>query len=243
MTLSEVVLKLTYESPFIEFSRRFPFIKIFFWCTQENDVMEILVSNQQQYSLMLNHIPRIYGTNYVSSDGQSFYLIMHKCYCMTYNSVVKLIGTLGLLHIFPGVVEKGWEYRRIVAFKHKDFEKFLQRLEKEGMTFEILRKAPIKNFNADSSILTADALFSDLTNKQIDAILRAHKHGYYKMPREAGVLSIAAKEKVPRATYHEHLKKGENRILTALIPYIQLFRQTPLEIRKDLRIDKIRARP
>jgi len=152
------------------------------------------------------------------------------------DTMARHIGTLDLLHIFPVILEKGWQYHRIIAFRHEDFEELLHRLEKAGWISKILRKVRFNGFIASSLTLTADALFSALTEKQINALLTAHKNGYYMLPRKADVQTIAAKEQVPRTTFQEHLKKGENKLLAALVPYIQLYNHAPTEKRKSLQI-------
>jgi predicted DNA binding protein len=115
-------------------------------------------------------------------------------------------------------------------------KELLQRLEESGWLFEILRKVPFDGFIGSSLTLTADALFSGLTEKQIDALLTAYRNGYYMLPRKADVQTIASKERVPRTTFQEHLKKAENKLVAALAPYIQLFNHAPPEKRKSLKI-------
>jgi len=236
MTLFEVILQLTYDDPFISISRRFPSSKIFSWCNREHDVVEIIVENPEEYSLMMEQIPEIDGIVEQSSDRDKVHLIIHTCSCMMEDSMVRHIGTLDLLHVYPVICEKGWEYHRIIAFRHEDFEELLQRLEKGGWVFKILRKVPFDGFIGSSLTLTADALFSDLTEKQMDALLTAYRNGYYRLPRKADVKTIASKERVPRTTFQEHLKKAENKIVAALVPYIQLFNHAPMEKRQSLKI-------
>jgi predicted DNA binding protein len=84
--------------------------------------------------------------------------------------------------------------------------------------------------------LTANALFSDLTEKQISALLTAYKNGYYRLPRKADIKEIAFKEQVPRTTFQEHLKKAETKLVAALVPYIQLFNHAPMKRRQSLKI-------
>jgi hypothetical protein len=240
MTLFEVVLQLTYDDPFIGISRRFPSSKIFSWCNREHDVVEIIVENPEEYSLVMEQIPEINGVIEQSSDRSKVHLIIHKCSCMVEDSMIKHIGTLDLLHVYPVICEKGWEYHRIIAFRHEDLEELLQRLEKAGWAFKILRKVPFDGFIGSSLTLTADALFSHLTQKQMDALLTAYRNGYYKLPRKADVKTIASKERVPRTTFQEHLKKAENKLVVALVPYIQLFNHAPQEKKQSLKIPNIR---
>lgn len=238
MTLFEVVLKATYDSYFHDMTRRFPSLKMFIWCNKEHDVIEVIVKNEEDYPLVMEQMRKceILGIVEESSDDQRFYLMVHKCNCMMENTMAKHIGTLDLLHVFPVILEKGWQYHRIIAFRHEDFEDLLHRLEKSGWILKILRKVPFNGFIASSLTLTADALFSALTEKQINALLTAHKNGYYMLPRKADVQTIAAKEQVPRTTFQEHLKKAENKLLGALVPYMQLFHYAPIARRESLRI-------
>src|SRR5206468_9812537 len=86
---------------------------------------------------------------------------------------------------------------------------------------------------------SSDVCSSDL--KQSDALLKAHRYGYYSSPRDVTTESIARSLGVSRSTYEEHLRKAENRIMGNLIPYLQLFssgekkpdkmplKQTPIE--------------
>ncbi|TLZ93777.1 MAG: hypothetical protein E6J95_05620, partial [Methanobacteriota archaeon] len=62
-----------------------------------------------------------------------------------------------------------------------------------------------------------------MTSKQMDALLKAHRYGYYTSPREVTTENIARSLGVSRSTYEEHLRKAENRIVGNLIPYLQLF--------------------
>ena len=239
MTLFEVVLKVTFNAFLINLSRRFPSAKIFIWCNREHDVIEVTVKNPEEYPLVVEEIRacNTLGVVEESSDNRRLYLSVHECHCMLQNTIVRHIGTLDLLNIFPNVIENGWVYHRLIVFRHEDLEELLQRLEKWGWVYKILRKVPFDGFIASSLTLTADALFSDLTQKQMDALLTAHGHGYYELPRKADVQTIAAKERVPRTTFQEHLKKGENKLVAALVPFIQLFNHAPAEKRKSLKIN------
>ena len=238
MALFEVVLKVTFDSFLINLSRRFPSAKIFIWCNQENDVMEVVVRNPEDYPLVTKeiHARKDFDVVAESSDNHSFSLIVSECHCMMGDTIVRHIGSLDVLNIFPNFVENGWGYHRLIVFRHEDLEELLRRVEKWGWTYKILRKVPFDGFIASSLTLTADALFSDLTEKQMDALLIAHKHGYYVLPRRADVQTIAAKEHVPRTTFQEHLKKAENKLVGALVPYMELFNHAPIEKRQSLKI-------
>jgi len=236
MSLTEVVLKVMHDCPFGNISRKFPDLMMFVWCNREHEVIELVIENQEEYSAIIEDISKISKIVEVSSNHHKVHLITKLCSCTIENSVGKNIDASNLLHISPVIYEKGWEYYRIVAFRHEDLKGLLQRLEDRGFVVEVLRTVPFDGFIASSLTLTADALFSELTEKQMEALLTAYNHGYYRVPRKANIKTIAGKRRVPRTTFEEHLRKAENKLITGLIPYLQLFRQAPTEKRKSLKI-------
>jgi hypothetical protein len=238
MTLFEVALKVSFNSPFLDLTRRFPSTSIFIWCNRENDIIEVVVRNPEEYPLVMKEI-RVYpfmGVLDEISDDRRLYLSVNECHCMNQDTIIRHIGELDILNIFPNMIENGWAYHRLIVFRHKDLEELLRRLENWGWVYKILRKVPFNGFIASSLTLTADALFSGLTERQMDAILTAYRHGYYNLPRDSDVQTIASKTQVPRTTFQEHLKKAENKLVAALVPYIQLFNHAPAEKRKSLKI-------
>jgi predicted DNA binding protein len=236
MTLFEVVLKLTHECPFANISRKFPSMKMFSWCNGEHDIYEVIVEKHEEYEEVLREMSELGGVIEESSDQHKVHLITTTCTCDRETSATKNIDDFDILHVSPVIYSQGWEYYRLIAFKHEDVKRLLQRLEDRGFIFEILRKIPFNGFIASSLTLTADALFSNMTEKQMDALLIAYNNGYYRFPRKADIQAIAAKRRVPRTTFQEHLKKAENKIVASLVPYVQLYRSVSPEKRESLKI-------
>ncbi len=245
MTLFEVALKVVWPKSFwIDLTRRFPSASVFIWCNRENDVIEVIVRNPEDYPLVVKEIRAhpIMDVIEEISDDQRLYLNVHECDCMKQNTIVRHIGELDILNIFPNMIENGWAYHRLIVFRHKDLEELLTRFENWGWFYRILRKASFDGFVASSITLSADALLSGLTEKQTEAILTAYRYGYYNLPRDADVKAIAAKKKVPRTTFQEHLQKAENKIITALVPHIQLFNYASPERKKHIKVKSKRSR-
>ena len=239
MTLFEVALKVTIPNGFLfDITRRFPSMSVFIWCNRENDVVEVVVRNPEDYPLVIDEVRARPWMGVIEevSDNRRLYLNVHECHCMKQDTIVRHIGELDILNVFPNVVENGWSYHRLIVFRHKDLEELLRRFDNWGWVYRILRKVPFDGFMATSMTLTADALFYGLTERQMDALLTAHRHGYYNLPRDSDVQTIAAKEKVPRTTFQEHLKKAENKLVAAIIPHMKLFNHAPAERRRSLRV-------
>lgn len=234
----EVILKTAQDNFYSSISRRFPSLKKFFWCNYENDIIEFVVDDPVEYKLVMDELLKRKPSGIIeeSSDQLKIHLIVKSCTCSEDNTIGKHIGSLDIFHVFPIITERGWEYHRILFFKHEDFEELMQRLTENGFIFEILRKAPFNGFIGGSLSLNADTLLSDLTQKQVEALLSAHRHGYYYLPRRADVKTIASKLRVPRTTFQEHLKKAENKLIDALIPYVQLFKHSTSEQRRRLKM-------
>jgi predicted DNA binding protein len=239
MTLFEVVLKITHDCPFADISRKYPAVKMFTWCNGEHDIYELFSENQEQYTAAIAELSKLANMVEESSDQHKAHLIIENCNCTRENSISKNIQDFDLLHVLPVIYSQGWEYYRVIVFKHGDLTKLLGRLEKRGFAYEILRKVPFDGFIASSLTLTADALFSGLTDRQMDALLTAYRNGYYLFPRKSDIQTIAAKKRVPRTTFQEHLKKAENKIVASLVPYIQLYKHAPMDKRESLKIKKV----
>ncbi|UCE95563.1 MAG: helix-turn-helix domain-containing protein [Candidatus Bathyarchaeota archaeon] len=224
----------------IDLTRRFSSASVFIWCNRENDVIEIVVRNLEEYPLVLEEIPALQIGDVMEeiTDEQRLYLNVHRCHCMKQDTIVRHIGKLNILNIFPNMIENGWAYHRLIVFKHNDFEELIRRFEKFGWHYKILRKTPFDGFVSSSLTMSADALFSGLTEKQMEAILAAHRSGYYNLPRVADVKAIAAKRKVPRTTFQEHLMKAENKIISALIPNIKLYYHASPDRKQNLGVKR-----
>jgi len=206
------------------------------WCNREHEVIEIIVDKLKECSAVLEEMNKINGIIKKSSDHNKVYFFIKKCLCASEDSVSQNIEVFNLLHISPVVINHGWEYYRVIAFKHRDIKRLLQRFEDKSFTFEILRKVPLNGFITSSLTLTADSLFSELTEKQIEALLTAYGYGYFRSPRKANVKTIAKQNRIPRTTFQEHLMKAENKLVASLVPYVQLFKLTTQERRESLKM-------
>jgi len=56
------------------------------------------------------------------------------------------------------------------------------------------------------------------------------------LPRKTDVQTIASRRRVPRTTFQEHLKKAENKLVSSVIPYIELYKRASPEKRRRLEI-------
>ena len=221
MTTFEVLLRLKHRGGLLAISERHPTMRIYTWCNRVNEVLEVEVGDPSAYEEARRQLAAM-ATIVGESGGDSIRLIESTCFCTPENSVGMNVEDLPVLVVSPEVMTGGWDYYRIILFRHEDFAEVLRRLESRGFTVEVLRKVEMRGSLA-GSLLEADSIFSTLTGKQMDALMRAYSHGYYRLPRSSDIQEIARVEGVKRTTFQEHLKKGENKIIERIIPYMRLY--------------------
>ncbi|MCX6648323.1 MAG: helix-turn-helix domain-containing protein [Candidatus Bathyarchaeota archaeon] len=221
MTSFEVLFRARHRGALLELSERHPSMRVYTWCNRVNEVLEVEVEELSDYGAVLAEVGKM--ANVVGeSEGGGIHLIESTCFCTPDNSVSMNVEDLPVLMVSPEVMHGGWEYYRLILFRHEDFAEVVRRLEERGWSVEVLEKSEVRGSLA-GSILEADSVFSTLTGKQMDAMIRAYGHGYYRLPREADIQEIAKRERVKRTTFQEHLKKGENKIIERIIPYMRLY--------------------
>lgn len=222
MTFFEAEFKITHNCPHVTLSRRFPSSKIFVWCNFQNEIIEIIAGDEDEYLQLVDEISELGDIVSRSSDGFNVHLMAKKCNCTSKNSVAKNAEASDVLHLTPSIIMDGWEYHRVIAFNHDDLVNFMVLLEKNGFEYEVTKKSQLHGQLSTSLMLNIGSVFSDLTSKQADALLTAYRHGYFVFPRKMNLQSIAMKERVVRTTLSEHLKKAENKLISNLIPYLHL---------------------
>ncbi len=195
MTMFEILLRLTHDCPFANLSRDFSDVKMFLWCNRQYEIMEFVTKEDEDTEHLLKAATEIGVTIEHFSDCGNIHAIIQDCQCNAENSVTVLFDACNLLQISPVVYMEGWEHYRLIAFKQSDVREVMRLLDQRDITYEILRKVPFDGFIASSLTLTADALFSELTDKQIEALLTAYTNGYYQMPRRADIQTISERRR------------------------------------------------
>jgi predicted DNA binding protein len=214
MTYFEAELKITHDCPYVSLSRKYPSSKTFVWCNFQNEIVEIVAGDEEEYLQLVDEVGELGDVVSRSSDGYNVHLMAKECNCTSKNSVAKNAEASDVLH--------GWEYHRVIAFDHNNLVRFMDLLEKNGFEYEVMKKSQLLGRLSTSLMLNVGSVFSDLTSKQADALLTAYRHGYFVFPRRMNLQSIAMKERVVRTTLSEHLKKAENKLISNLIPYLHI---------------------
>ena len=221
MGLLEVSLRASWEYPFIELSRELPLTPIALWCVWNRELLQVpsrdpaVIQRTERAIRKTGHLVDEWV------DAKSARVFLLKCTCDRYDSPWNLISSNECWDAPPILYQDGWANMRVMTFNPENPRRLVAEFRKRGPT-ELVSKRTLDLSILPTSVY-ANALFGELTRKQSEALLTAFRFGYYTSPRPITTEEIASSVGVSRTTYEEHLRKAENRVISALIPYLQLF--------------------
>lgn len=107
---------------------------------------------------------------------------------------------------------QGYEYWEVASHDRIVLTKFFNGLEKQH--YEYFEMLQFKNIKLNNIYFPAIAPY--LTDKQKEVFKLAVKEGYYDIPKRTDLKKLAEMMKISLATYQEHLKRAEAKIIPRL---------------------------
>jgi len=221
MSLWEISFRTQYDYPFMKISAQHPGLPISMWCIWNREMIQVPTRDEDVLEHIAKEIRKAGKCIDQWAEAGDSRIYMLKCTCASWDSPWNVWEPHEAVDAPPAVFQDGWGYFRLIAFDEVRTRDLFKDFNKRGPT-ELIRKRELPLSVLPSSIWV-NSLFGDLTSKQSDALLKAHRYGYYSSPRDVTTENIARSLGVSRSTYEEHLRKAENRIMGNLIPYLQLF--------------------
>ncbi|MCI4317777.1 MAG: helix-turn-helix domain-containing protein [Thermoplasmata archaeon] len=221
MGIWEVSLRASYDYPFIDLSRQFPETPISMWCIWDRELLQVPTKDPQVIRGVERALRR---TGHVIDewvDSRASRVFLLDCTCSRYDSLWNVIEAHQCWDAPPVIYLDGWANFRVLSFTANRPRELYAELKKRGPA-ELTRKREISLSVLPTSVWT-NSLFGDMTGKQMDALLAAHRFGYYTSPRPVTTDDISSSVGISRTTYEEHLRKAENKVMAALMPYLQLY--------------------
>jgi len=221
MGLLEVSLRASWDYPFIELSREVPQTPIAMWCVWNRELLQV---PSRDPAVIRRTELALRKTGHVVDewiDANSARVFLLRCTCDKYDSPWSMISSNECWDAPPILYQDGWANMRVMTFGADNPRRLVAAFRKRGPA-ELVSKRSLDLSVLPTSVY-ANSLFGSLTAKQSEALLTAFRFGYYTSPRSITTEEIASTVGVSRTTYEEHLRKAENRVITALIPYLQLF--------------------
>lgn len=221
MSLWEISFRTQYDYPFIKLSGQFPGLPISMWCIWNRELVQVPTLDETKLKAIEKEIRKAGHVIDRWVEAQESRIFMLRCTCGNLDSPWNIWEPHEVTDAPPAVFQDGWGHFRVIAFDEVRTRDMFREFNKRGPT-ELIRKRELPLAVLPSSIWV-NSLFGDLTGKQVDAMLKAHRYGYYSAPREITTENIAKGLGISRSTFEEHLRKAENRIVANLIPYLQLY--------------------
>jgi len=161
-----------------------------------------------------------------SDDGSGLHVVTKACLCSVENSIVERFEQHNCLYQPPTVHRDGWEQYSLIAFSEDDIRTLHADLEADR-EIDVVSKTGLEETEIPHSLLTPiDQLFGELTDRQLAALQLALEAGYYEQPRACSISELAEQTTVARATFEEHLRKAENKLLRNAGQFIRLLNGT-----------------
>ncbi|ADD07629.1 HTH-10 family transcription regulator (plasmid) [Natrialba magadii ATCC 43099] len=221
MSMYEVSFKLRHECPYRGLSEQFPGVSIREWYLQDCQVLEITASDASDDEL-LKQIDALGTVLHTTADGSDLHVIVQSCACPIEESIIRRFERHNCVHLPPTVYRNGWEHYSVIGFDEADVTALLAELDADR-EIDVLSKTSIEERHVPhSSLFSVDRLFDGLTERQLEALRIALDAGYYNQPRGASITELAEETTVARATFEEHLRKAENKLVTNAGQFVRL---------------------
>jgi len=109
-------------------------------------------------------------------------------------------------------ISKGFDHFKVYADKSKGLGSMFSELKEVGE----LKVHSVKNIEKITSS-DFEPIKSLLTQKQLEALIIADKHGYYSWPRKTKLSDLAGKLKMSRQGFQDNLRAAETKVLPFII--------------------------
>ena len=227
MVLQEISFRLQHDSPYNNFSRKYPEVPMSVWCNHDKDILEVRCEDRAVFQKCREDIINlciVIGTpviRYALESESTFVLVKH-CSCYYQGSILQALSDHNLLYVPPVSHREGWEHYRIIGFGAKDSQRFFRGLKSKAVTEILSKRVATQASITDYSAVSLGSFLADLTKKQIQAFLMALELGYYELPKRTTLDQIANVNRIPRSTFESHVRKAESKIMQALGPYVKM---------------------
>ena len=220
MSLYQASFRLRHECPYRELSEQFPDLTIREWYLSDCQVLEI--TTQTPSEALLEEIDQLGTILHQSEDASGLHVVTKACLCSVENSIIERFEKFNCLYQPPTVHRDGWEQYSLIAFDEGDIQALHADLDADR-EIDVVSKTRLEETEIPHSLLTPiDQLFGELTDRQLAALQLALEHGYYEQPRACSTSELAERTTVARATFEEHLRKAENKLIGNAGQFIRL---------------------
>lgn len=223
MPAEEIAFKVAFDGPLTEFSKRNPRAMVSLWCDWRREVVELSGASAEEIEKLKStlHPMTSFLEHYVVSE--TTHVLVLDCIGLPHDFVNEAVDESHCVNVPPTRFENGWEHYNVVSFAEDRSRALFEKMRTGGRQVELVTKKrlhvqPLLNTRS----VAVPALLSGITDKQLEALVLASRHGMYDTPRATTAANIADAVGLSRSTFEEHLRKAENKLMRNLIPYLEL---------------------
>ena len=223
MTAEEIAFKVAFEGPLTDFTKRNPRAVVSLWCDWRREVVEIAGASVEEVERLKKIVSEHSGFLEHYTLAQDTHVLVMDCINLPHDYVNEAVHESSCVSVPPTRFEAGWEHYNVVSFAEEKSRALFDKVRNGGRQVELLTKKrlhvqPLLNTRS----VAVPALLSGITDRQLDALLLAARHGMYDTPRATTAAAIADAVGLSRSTFEEHLRKAENKLVHNLVPYLEL---------------------
>ncbi len=230
----ELFLRIQHECRYNDLTRKFPDARISMWCNSGADILEIESNDLDAFEGIqkeLASISKQYETKILSktiTQGR-IQLVTKTCSCeeMVKTPTDEIFEKYDFMEVPPSVMTGGWEHYRLVGFENSDLKGLLKHLDSNGKAEVLYKKTIPEGVTDDTFIVSLSSLFGQLTEKQLKALVTAIEGGYYEIPKRVTTEDLAKRQRQPRTTFEEHIRKAESKLVHAVAPFMMMYAKVP----------------
>ncbi|MCI4348556.1 MAG: helix-turn-helix domain-containing protein [Thermoplasmata archaeon] len=224
MSLWEAYFQCQYDFPLSAISTEIPTTPLYAGCLGDRSWVQVPTLDGDTIRKVATEISRAGGKIVRSSRSGDSHLFLIAERWSRHGGLHRLFEASKCRLTIPWMYQDGWGYFRVLSLDGGRLRSLLSQVGKNG-ELRLIRKTemPVDVLPTTTWI---QGVFSELTPKQAEAVLQAHRAGYYLSPRNVTRGQIAQKLGVGRTTFEEHIRKAERKVMNALVPALTDYTRT-----------------
>lgn len=237
----QVKLKINHKCSYLDIANLFN-LEVLGYCSEIYDLMVIpkRISPKEIEKIRALITDKDSLEANIGGENANSSFVYFKCMCSSSSIFCTRIQKNGGLVEHPVVYRDGYEHYTIVTLNEKSQSallSFVQNLKKEVEELQIISiKAMGPKGIFESQFIPIIDLMNDLTDRQIDVILRAFEQGYYEIPRTVKTQDLADQFNVSRIATEKSLRKAENAIMRGILPYLRFYQKSIFKDEESIKL-------
>ncbi|WP_129114293.1 helix-turn-helix domain-containing protein [Halegenticoccus tardaugens] len=192
--------------------------RIELWCNDHCDLLHVTDGAAEE---VIEHVEASVGVRDRLANENELVVVTAACLKdRTADHVERYLRAHGCLLLPPLRYAEGAKFCRLLALDPSALTACYRDLVADGYAVGVETKREVSAVAQDGPLLTLDDVLPALTSRQREVFAVAYERGYYRIPREVSTASIADAVGVERRTAEEHLRRAENKLVGALVPYL-----------------------